>query len=106
MLDDDKEVSPMKNVVAYRKSLRYDKDQSVVAVRSSRMGKVDKVDKRRAKVFALSQANVGTRARQTVSKQIPVAVLFKISLRRIIEIRLQRQYNNPSLANPSSNENS
>ena len=41
----------MKSAVAYRKSLRrYDKDQSVVVVRVSRMGKADYVDKGRGKM--------------------------------------------------------
>ena len=45
---------PMKSAVAYRKSLSYDKDQSEVVVRFSRIGKADKVDKGRRKVFALA----------------------------------------------------
>ena len=53
MLEDDKEVGPMKNAVAHRKSLR----KTRVWLRSG------KVDKGRSKVFALSQANIGTRAR-------------------------------------------
>ena len=47
VLDDDKELVPMKSAVAYRKSLSYDKDQGEVVVRFSRMGKADMVDKRR-----------------------------------------------------------
>ena len=37
LVDDDKEVGPMKSAVAYRESLRYDKDQSVVAVKVSKV---------------------------------------------------------------------
>ena len=47
VLDDDKELVPMKSAVAYRKSLSYDKDQGEVVVRFSRMGKADMVDKQR-----------------------------------------------------------
>ena len=49
VLDDDKEVGSMKSAVVYRMSLRYDKDQSAVAMRFSRMpvGKADKADKGR-----------------------------------------------------------
>ena len=49
MLDDDKELVPMKSAVAYRKSLSYDKDKDEVVVRFARMGKEDMVDKRRGR---------------------------------------------------------
>ena len=49
VLNGDKELVPMKSAVAYRKSLRYDKDKGEVVVRFSRMGKADMVDKRRGR---------------------------------------------------------
>ena len=49
VLDDDKELVPMKSAVAYRKSLSYDKDQGEDVVRFSRIGKADMVDKRRGR---------------------------------------------------------
>ena len=54
VLDDGKEVGPMKSAAAYRNSPWYDKDHSAVAVRVSRMGKADKVYKGRGKLFASS----------------------------------------------------
>ena len=39
VLDDDKEVDPMKNAVVYRKSLRYDKDQSGLRSGSQEWGR-------------------------------------------------------------------
>ena len=49
VLDDDKELVPMKSAVAYRKSLSYDRDKGEVVVRFARMGKADMVDKWRGR---------------------------------------------------------
>ena len=67
-VDDNKEVAPMKSAVAYRKSLSYDKDQSEVVVRFSRMGKAYKVEKGRRKVFALASVYIGKRTRPQLEK--------------------------------------
>ena len=75
--------------MAYIKSLRYDKDQSEVVVRDSRMGKADKVDKGRSKVFALAQANVVTRTRPTVKTTDSCGCQCLVQNKlKIIEIRL------------------